>query len=215
MVVRMYQYDICCKHKKVFCVGAFLRCQETHTCLISVSYSICPYCYPVLLHRFHASFSQDLLNIGVTALGPRKRIVHALSELRKGSTHTVDIHTHVPALSELRKQSTHGVGIEADASKAIVDDTSKLAANKLITDYFPGSVTDRSRGCISSGERKAAEKIQLGSSRKQVVVKNHARSGKLRDLPLWCCIPGTPFRVVSGISSDSRLPLLLQITSAY
>ncbi|CBI20745.3 hypothetical protein VitviT2T_004525 [Vitis vinifera] len=138
---------------------------------------------------------EDLLNIGVTALGPRKRIVHALSELRKGSTHTVDIHTHVPALSELRKQSTHGVEIEADASKATVDETSKLAANKLITDYFPGSVTDRSRGCISSGERKAAEKIQLGSSRKQVVVKNHARSGKLRDLPLWCCIPGTPFRV--------------------
>ena len=144
------------------------------------------------------------MNIGVTALGPRKKIVHALSELRKGSIHTDDVHTYALALSELRKQSTHGVEITADAPKAIVDETSKIAANKLITDYFPGFATDRSRPCTSSGDRQAIEKKQSNSRRKQVV-KNHARRGKLRDIPSWCCIPGTPFRVVSGISSDSRL----------
>lgn len=144
------------------------------------------------------------MNIGVTALGPRKKIVHALNELRKGSIHTADVNTHAAALSELRKQSTHGVEIAADASKSNVDETSKIAANKLITDYFPGFVTDRSRPCTSSGEQQAIEKKQSNSRRKQVM-KNYARGGKLRDLPSWCSIPGTPFRVVSGVSPDSRL----------
>lgn len=146
------------------------------------------------------------MNIGITALGPRKKIGHALSELRKGSTHKVDTHKHVTA----RQQSIDGADTEVDASEAIVDPTTKLTANKLITDYFPGSVTNKIKGCILYGERQAAEKKTVGSNRKQVV-KNHARSGKLRDPPSWCCIPETPFRVVSGISSDSSLPFLSQI----
>ncbi|KAF9616057.1 hypothetical protein IFM89_028523 [Coptis chinensis] len=64
---------------------------------------------------------EDLLSIGVTALGPRKKIINALNELRKGSTH-----------------ANHRNG---DASKVSSDENTKLLGNKLITEYFPGSLS--------------------------------------------------------------------------
>ncbi|KAF8393654.1 hypothetical protein HHK36_021900 [Tetracentron sinense] len=118
---------------------------------------------------------EDLFSIGVTTLGPRKKIVHALNELRKGRTYAEGIHT--------------------DASKVTSDDTSKLAGNKLITEYFPGSVADSNRGGTPSRGHRGVERSNTISSRKRAVVKNHVKNGKLRDIPSWCCIPGTPFRV--------------------
>ncbi|CAK9170578.1 unnamed protein product [Ilex paraguariensis] len=115
---------------------------------------------------------EDLFSMGVTALGPRKKIIHALSELRKEGTKAV----------------------ERDASK-VVDEPGKLAANKLITDYFPGSVPEREKGCSTSRGQNEAKKSDADSGRRRVAVRNHVRIGKLRDIPLWCCIPGTPFRV--------------------
>ncbi|KAK2995245.1 hypothetical protein RJ640_012800, partial [Escallonia rubra] len=119
--------------------------------------------------------SEDLLSIGVTALGPRKKIVHALSELRKGGTKSAEI--------------------QIDPSEVISDETDKLLANKLITDYFPGFSTDRKKGCDTSGGRNKVRKHCSDSSRKRVLVKNQVTKGKPREIPLWCCIAGTPFRV--------------------
>ncbi|XP_057957745.1 uncharacterized protein LOC131150797 isoform X2 [Malania oleifera] len=116
---------------------------------------------------------EDLLSIGVTALGPRKKILHALAELRRGSTHTIDMC--------------------AGTSKSNVEETSKVAGSKLITDYFAGSVADRNKCCAISNVQRVKEKSCSVSGRKQV--NNRIKNGKLRDVPLWCCIPGTPFRV--------------------
>lgn len=84
--------------------------------------------------------------------------------------------------------------MQVEASKIIGDDTSKPTANKLITDYFPGSVPIKKKTSVISKEQRGAEKSQPGYVRKQGV-KNNTKKGKLKDIPLWCSIPGTPFRV--------------------
>lgn len=114
---------------------------------------------------------EDLLGIGIAALGPRKKIMHALNELRKES-------------------------ITESASKIItVDVTSKVTSNKLITDYFTGSISDTRKGCTSSRGQHGRGKSNSESGQKRIRLKTFNRNGKLRITPSWCCIPGTPFRV--------------------
>ncbi|GMN63276.1 hypothetical protein TIFTF001_032345 [Ficus carica] len=141
---------------------------------------------------------EDLFNIGITALGPRKKIVHALSQLRKGSAQAIEGHTTSLTSSE-RGRGTNGVEMSSDISERVTDNTSKVAATKLITDYFPGFSTDRKKVCNTSGQQSAAVQRSSGStsgsSRKHVTGKKHVTRGKLKDPPSWCCIPGTPFRV--------------------
>ncbi|XP_062159334.1 DNA cross-link repair protein SNM1 [Alnus glutinosa] len=137
---------------------------------------------------------EDLLNIGVTALGPRKKIVHALSELRKGSAHAVETHSDMHACSEPQRRSAIGVEMHNDASEGTFDETKKLAENKLITDYFPGAATDRKKVNTSVGLSGLGKRCSK-SGGKHAVVKNGIKNRKLMDVPLWCCIPGTPFRV--------------------
>ncbi|KAK6927198.1 Sterile alpha motif domain, partial [Dillenia turbinata] len=118
---------------------------------------------------------EDLVNMGVTALGPRKKIVHALRELRGGSL---------------------APGRNKDTSKPLVNDLGDAAANRLITDYFASSVNKRNINGSTLRGQHAAEKRRRGSGCKQAVVKNnHARNGKLWNIPIWCIIPGTSFRV--------------------
>jgi DNA cross-link repair 1A protein len=141
------------------------------------------------------------LSIGFTALGPRKKIVHALSELRKGScAHAVETHSDMHACSEPQRRSANAVEMHSDASEGTVDETKKLAANKLITDYFPGTATDRKKVNASVGLSGMGKRCSK-SGGKRAVMKNDIKNGKRMDVPLWCCIPGTPFRVVSGLSS--------------
>lgn len=137
------------------------------------------------------------MGIGITALGPRKKIEHAISQLRNGSAQTIESHgqSHVV---EPERRSTNGVVL---ASEGTVDDTSKPAPNKLITDYFRGSAGGRKKVCTPSNQApNVAAKKSSGSGRKHGMIKNRAMNGKPRDPPLWCCIPGTPFRVVSDFS---------------
>ncbi|XP_038701091.1 DNA cross-link repair 1A protein isoform X2 [Tripterygium wilfordii] len=94
---------------------------------------------------------EDLLSLGITALGPRKKIVHALSELRKGCAHAVWTH-----------MDTHA--------------------------------SDRKKSCTTSGEQRRLNRCSSDSARKHAVRKP-AKNRKLKDIPSWCCIPGTPFRV--------------------
>lgn len=130
-----------------------------------------------LLSYFNQYFMQDLFGIGVTALGPRKKIIHALSELRKVGTGTV--HMHV------------------EDSKPVADDASKLAANKLITDYFPGSVANKRKSMSIPKGQNEVGKSRSDSKCRRHGVTNHVKKGKVRDIPVWCCVPGTPFRVVN------------------
>ncbi|KAL4650622.1 hypothetical protein ACB092_01G100800 [Castanea dentata] len=137
---------------------------------------------------------EDLFSIGITALGPRKKIAHALNELRKGSAHFSESHIDIHASSEPQRHSTHGIEMHNDASEGIVDETNKVAANKLITDYFPGSASDRKKVTTSGGQSRV-ETRSSNSGRKRAVSKNNVANRKFKDVPSWCCIPGTPFRV--------------------
>lgn len=129
---------------------------------------------------------QDLFSMGVTALGPRKKIVHALSELRKRSNNTAEIRN--------------------DACRDATDETSRPAVNKLITDFFPGSVGRRRKDCTSSSEQREVERSHTNAGRKQKVVRKNIMHKKLRDIPQWCQVPGTTFRVVSCFSPSIVLP---------
>ncbi|PON61631.1 Receptor-like tyrosine-protein kinase [Trema orientale] len=137
---------------------------------------------------------EDLFSIGITALGPRKKIVHALSQLRKGSGQAIEADTACHASGELGK-STNGVEMPFDVSEQVTDSASKIAANKLITDYFPGSSIDMKKVCNSSKEQSAVVKRSSGSGSKHAMGKNNVTKGKLKNPPSWCCVPGTPFRV--------------------
>ncbi|XP_009363003.2 LOW QUALITY PROTEIN: DNA cross-link repair protein SNM1 [Pyrus x bretschneideri] len=134
---------------------------------------------------------EDLVSIGITALGPRKKIVHALAQLREGATTTTSSSTE----AQPRKRRANGVDMPNDTSEAPVNDVSKTAANKLITDYFPGFGTARKQVCTTSREQRRVEKAVPRSGQKRGVENNNATNRKLRDIPSWCCIPGTPFRV--------------------
>lgn len=144
---------------------------------------------------YFISTLKDLFSIGITALGPRKKIIHALSELRKESAHVVKTHPDMHACSEAQRQNTNGLEIHNDASDRTIEDTKKLAANKLITDYFPGSAINRKKVNTSKGQRGLGKGCSDSGS-KSAVAKKYLRNGKLKDVPLWCCIPGTQFRVV-------------------
>lgn len=86
-------------------------------------------------------------------------------------------------------------------------DADKLVSNKLITDYFTAPNGRRSSNISAYAGEPVPERKSLkqstyhvntpGSKRKCDPVKKNKKSGKLKDAPHWCGIPGTPFRVVS------------------
>ncbi|XP_015884412.3 DNA cross-link repair protein SNM1 [Ziziphus jujuba] len=134
---------------------------------------------------------EDLFSIGITALGPRKKIVHALSQLRNASFKAIEAHTE----AQVSEPARNVVETPSDVLEGTVDDASKAAPNKLITDYFRGSASERKKPCTNSREPHVVTKKSSGSGRKQAAVKSCVTNGKYRNPPLWCCIPGTPFRV--------------------
>ncbi|XP_024963152.1 DNA cross-link repair protein SNM1 [Cynara cardunculus var. scolymus] len=111
---------------------------------------------------------EDLHKIGITALGPRKKIVHALSELRiEGSA-------------------------EMNIPEKVADKENKIITNKLITDFFPGFAGKVKKSCITGAQ---VGKTNSNDGNKRGGVKMHFSNKKLRDIPSWCSITGTPFRV--------------------
>ncbi|CAM0951510.1 unnamed protein product [Alopecurus aequalis] len=119
---------------------------------------------------------EDLLGMGITSLGPRKKIIHALGELRKKNDQTN----------------------YTEADMLISENTNKtkvpMNGNKLITEFFR---------CSSSDQKQRDRKVQRpsnlnnqkNSSAKVATSRSRTRKAKVKDTPIWCCIPGTPFRV--------------------
>ncbi|KAL1532424.1 DNA cross-link repair protein SNM1-like [Salvia divinorum] len=116
---------------------------------------------------------EDLCNIGITTLGPRKKILHALSELR----------------SEL----TRAVEPKTNPSRSVPDET-KLGMNKLITDFFSGPRPVKRAETGTNGQ-SSVPRIKPNPSHRRTEKKDHVRNGKQKDVPSWCSIPGTQFRV--------------------
>ncbi|CAN1786729.1 DNA cross-link repair 1A protein [Linum perenne] len=150
---------------------------------------------------------EDLVNIGVSALGPRKKIMHALAELRKGcdggdEQDTADGTGLLKCDGEIKvvTSKVNRIGTNNQSANKLITDyfpgseTNKQSSNKLITDYFPGSVTPTKKDFTSSTKQKGQEKGQLDSVRKGSGKKNIKR-GRTRNIPCWCSIPGTSFRV--------------------
>ncbi|XP_039126891.1 LOW QUALITY PROTEIN: uncharacterized protein LOC120263030 [Dioscorea cayenensis subsp. rotundata] len=121
---------------------------------------------------------EDLLSIGISALGPRKKIVHALKELRNRNNHT----------EEKESEASHSSSCNANMKLSSTD-------NKLITEYFQGPKVDRKTVCSHNKQLTVTEKGSNDSARKKVGVRKSSSISKSKDTPAWCCIPGTPFRV--------------------
>lgn len=117
---------------------------------------------------------QDLLNIGIDALGPRKKIIHALNELRQNKllVQYMDKNTSAASNEKIKLQ---------------------VPGNKLITEYFHGSSVDGQR--VHKTSKPLSEKASKAPIPKRA--STATRRAKFRDTPQWCCIAGTPFRVVS------------------
>ncbi|KAM0872563.1 hypothetical protein ACQ4PT_038674 [Festuca glaucescens] len=119
---------------------------------------------------------EDLLGMGITSLGPRKKIIHALGELRKKNDHTND--------------TEEDVVISENTNKTKVP----MNGNKLITEYFRCSPSDqKQRG--RKVQRPSNVNNQKNSSAKVATSRSRTRKTNVKDTPIWCCIPGTPFRV--------------------
>lgn len=115
---------------------------------------------------------EDLIAIGVNALGPRKKIMQSLKQLRNEDN-----------ISE-------GQG-NVDAGYA-VDLTKKPTMNKLITEYFSSPSSGKKNNLPSSRLQRRTSKS--APYQKQLSAKSIS-NGKNKDVPPWCSIPGTPFRV--------------------
>ncbi|KAK9102401.1 hypothetical protein Sjap_019655 [Stephania japonica] len=119
---------------------------------------------------------EDLFNIGITTLGSRKKIVHARNELRTCN-------------KQLDDGKDNAVSINSD-------NTPKAAGNKLITEYFPGSsAVRRNRDNVPQATGLGSGKGKSGADCNKVAGKRGMKNKRSGDIPLWCCIPGTPFRV--------------------
>lgn len=85
---------------------------------------------------------EDLNFLGITALGPRRKIVHALHELRKGNNNSTEANTNILKVV------------------ANMDVKSQLreSGNKLITKFFngPSGVTTRQDGCHIETHQQAS-----------------------------------------------------------
>jgi len=120
---------------------------------------------------------QDLLGMGITALGPRKKITHALGELRK-------------------KHDANDVEAGVSSSENTKKTTLPMNGNKLITEYFRWSSFDQRQSRACQVNKPSNLNGQKNASAKVPTRRSNAGKAKAKDTPLWCCIPGTPFRVV-------------------
>ncbi|ESQ39204.1 hypothetical protein EUTSA_v10001326mg [Eutrema salsugineum] len=130
---------------------------------------------------------EDLLSIGISSLGPRKKIVNALSALREeacASSAQGQAHSLISHVTErLREKSTNRKASEPK----------KPTANKLITEFFPGQATDSTK--IRKPPKEPSTEKSPSDSGGRRAVRRNSNSGKSKVIPHWNCIPGTPFRV--------------------
>lgn len=121
--------------------------------------------------------------------------MHTLCEIKKEYSRAVESNkdAHV---SDGGSSSYHGSERHKEASKVIIDGSSKPAANKLITDFFLGSITNVKKVSTPTNGQSGSRKSFSGSGRKKHAAKDQSKGRKHKDIPTWYCVPGTPFRVV-------------------
>ena len=116
--------------------------------------------------------------MGITALGPRKKITHALGELRKKHDDANDMEAGMLSSENTKKTKL------------------PMNGNKLITEYFRWPSFDQRQNRACQVNKPSNLNGQKNASAKVPTRRSNAGKAKAKDTPLWCCIPGTPFRVV-------------------
>lgn len=116
--------------------------------------------------------------MGITALGPRKKIINAIDQLRNGRT---------PDVIRL----TTSTKVRAEENKKL-----HAPGNKLITEFFQVPVSDRTKSSRPLALHHGLEGSISESRRRKVPPRAQIHGGKFQDIPPWCVITGTPFRVV-------------------
>ncbi|CAH8392369.1 unnamed protein product [Eruca vesicaria subsp. sativa] len=133
---------------------------------------------------------EDLLSIGITSLGPRKKIVNALSTLREEACAS-------SAEAQAQSLSTSSNVTERQRERSTNRKASELkkpTANKLITEFFPGQATDGTK-IQKPPKEPVTEKSAADSGCRRAAVRRNGNNGKSKVVPQWNCVPGTPFRV--------------------
>ncbi|KAJ4869037.1 sterile alpha motif (SAM) domain-containing protein [Raphanus sativus] len=127
---------------------------------------------------------EDLLSIGITSLGPRKKIVNALSTLREEACAASSAEAQAQSLSN----SSHVTDRQRERSTyRKASEPKKPTANKLITEFFPGDATKI--------PKKLPKEPVAEQSCRRAAVRRNGNNGKSKVIPQWNCVPGTPFRV--------------------
>ncbi|KAH9611351.1 hypothetical protein KSS87_006105 [Heliosperma pusillum] len=131
---------------------------------------------PHLLHDYiyDKETETDLTTMGITTLGPRKKIMQSIQELKKRE-------------SDSTEQRNGGSDHRPNAAK-------NIPMNKLITDFFASPLSHKKKNNLTSSGPQEREKAEADSRKRQVAVRKTV-NGKRKDVPPWCTVPGTPFRV--------------------
>ncbi|XP_078180218.1 sterile alpha motif (SAM) domain-containing protein isoform X3 [Carex rostrata] len=119
---------------------------------------------------------EDLLNIGITALGPRKKIAIAIKDLCNKNDHSAQA-----------AQNNSPITVNSERAKV------HMGGNKLITEYFRGSIA-MVNGASSLKSPTESNK-QTSTNTKKKSRKSSISKRVARDITPWCWIAGTPFRV--------------------
>ncbi|KAG0630723.1 hypothetical protein M758_1G199900 [Ceratodon purpureus] len=135
---------------------------------------------------------EDLSSLGITALGPRRKIVCAIQELRNPAPTA----QRIAAMQESQRLSASVVVSSVDTLQG---------SKKSISDFFvprntgprvPAPVSNTVAGpkapvttSISGGS--ASNRVQRGP----ITAGGNLRSAGTSGIPTWMCIPGTSFRV--------------------
>eukprot|EP00249_Psilotum_nudum_P008816 c21523_g1_i1 orf=41-2824(+) len=118
---------------------------------------------------------EDLTALGITALGPRRKIVHALQELKRAPVDSV-----FPDLS-LKSSKEYNDN----------DNDSSGSGKKLITDFFP-LPPNISRRQGTDVVMDASSKLNKSSNR---IGGQRKVASQISGIPQHMCIPGTKFLV--------------------
>ncbi|CAK9867445.1 unnamed protein product, partial [Sphagnum jensenii] len=112
---------------------------------------------------------EDLSTLGIAALGPRRKIVCALKELKKQGASSSGL------------PEAHGPTDQSHSAPRVV------IAKKHITDFF-GNGSERLNSGTAANDRE-------GSGRKRSQRRPAMGGVSYNSIPPWMCIPGTSFRV--------------------
>ncbi|KAJ7546668.1 hypothetical protein O6H91_08G049800 [Diphasiastrum complanatum] len=135
---------------------------------------------------------EDLITLGITALGPRRKIILAIEQLRNGEcTSSWNISDENLPVQNVNMQ-----------------EQPKMVGSKLITDFFklPSSANRALKHSTSSSvtgneKQRTSYKVEKVASNRMTNLKRgrgglgYSGIAGLKEIPQWMCIPGTRFRV--------------------